>query len=242
MISADTLNHIVELKKRLVSSVFVFSIAFLGVFLFCRPLFDHLTQPILKFLPSSYQLVSTQITTPFTVLMKFSVFIALITVIPYILFQLWTFIAPGLYKHEKKVFFPLLLLSTALFYTGGLFAFFVVCPLALNFFYHFAPSDIKVMTDLGAYFGFVSNLMLIFAFSFQIPIIIFSLLYFKLISIEQYVQKRPYIIVGCFVIGMLLTPPDVVSQVLLAIPLLILFELGVWLSKILKPSTKIIAS
>lgn len=242
MISTDTLNHIIELKKRLVASVLVFSVAFLAVFVFCRPLFDLLTQPILKFLPNSYQIVSTQITTPFTVLMKFSVFLALIIVIPYLLFQLWSFIAPGLYQHEKKVFFPLLLLSTALFYTGGLFAFFVVCPLALNFFYHFAPSDIKVMTDLGAYFGFISNLMLIFAFSFQIPIVIFSLLYFNLISIEQYVQKRPYIIVGCFIVGMLLTPPDVVSQVLLAVPLLILFELGVWLSKIFKPTPTMIAS
>lgn len=237
-IAPQSLSHFIELKKRLLRCVFVVSSAFLIIFIFSRPLFTLLTGPILKFLPNAYQIISTQITTPFTVLMRFSFFLAVLLTIPILLYEIWGFVTPALYNHEKKIFLPLIFLSTALFYLGGLFAFFIVCPLALNFFFHFAPDGITVMTDLQAYFGFISQMILVFSISFQIPIVLFALLHFNILSSEQYTKKRPYIIVACFIVGMLLTPPDVISQILLAIPLILLFEIGLWLSKLKLFNTK----
>ena len=239
---SDSLVHFIELKKRLIRSVFIVISTFLLIFLFSRPLFTLFTAPILKFLPNAYQIISTQVTTPFTVLMRFSFFLSILLTIPVLLYETWGFIAPALYKHERKLFLPLIMLSTGLFYLGGLFAFFIVCPLALNFFYHFAPEGITVMTDLKAYFGFISQMVLIFAFSFQIPIVLFTLFHFEIISVQQYTSKRPYMIVGCFIIGMLFTPPDVISQILLAIPLTLLFELGLLLAKLkkAKPTLEIV--
>lgn len=231
MASSDVIAHIIELKKRVLHSLFVFAITFLIAFVFSRPLFTLFSKPILNYLPSSYQIISTQVTAPFTVLMKFSAFVSILICIPFLLYQAWSFITPALYRHERKVFIPLLLLSTFLFYLGGTFAFLLVCPIALNFFYHFAPSNITVLTDLQAYYGFIIKMVLIFAFSFQIPIILFTLLRFELITSAQVSQKRPYIIVACFILGMLLTPPDVISQILLAVPLILLFELGLLLNK-----------
>lgn len=231
MLSTETLQYIFELKSRMMRSLVLITSLFCVFFLFSRSLFAIFSTPVINRLPASYQIISTQVTTPFVVLMKFSFMLALLAGIPYLLYQAWAFIAPGLYRHEKRFIVPLILLSTGLFYIGGAFAFFVVCPLALNFFYHFAPANITVMTDIQAYFGFVLNMLLIFAFSFQIPIVIFCLLHFKWITPRQYQQKRPYMIVGCFILGMLLTPPDVISQILLAVPLILLFELGFLLSK-----------
>ncbi len=221
----NAIAHIIELRKKLIISVGIFLVFFLGYFVFCQPLFDNLGQHLLKHLPS-YQIIATQVTAPLTVLVKLSMLCAIFTTVPIFIYQICSFIAPGLYQHEKKLFFPLIALSTLLFYLGGLFAFFVVCPLALSFFYHFAPSQVTVMTDIGAYFHFVSNMVMTFALCFQIPMLIYSALYFNILSKSRFSQKRGYIIVGCFILGMLLTPPDVISQILLAVPLILLFELG----------------
>lgn len=226
MTMSDAISHIIELRKKLIISLGIFLTVFLGYFIFCQPLFDRLGQPLLKYLPN-YQIIATQVTAPLTILLKLSMLCAVFTTIPIFIYQICSFIAPGLYQHEKKLFFPLIGLSTALFYLGGLFAFFVVCPLALSFFYHFAPSQVTVMTDIGAYFNFVSNMVLIFALCFQIPMLIYFALYFNIIHKDSFNDKRSYIIVGCFILGMLLTPPDVISQILLAVPLILLFELGI---------------
>jgi len=222
---SSTISHIIELRQKLMISMAVFLTTFLIYFIFCQPLFDLLGQPLLKHLPN-YQIIATQVTAPLTILLKLSMLCAVFTTIPVFIYQLCAFIAPGLYQHEKKLFFPLIAFSTLLFYIGGLFAFFVVCPLALSFFYHFAPSQVTVMTDIGAYFSFISNMVMIFALCFQIPMLIYSALYFNIMNQNSFKNKRGYIIVACFVLGMLLTPPDVISQILLAVPLILLFELG----------------
>lgn len=227
--SFTPLSHWSELRHRLIVSLLCFGAVFLFYFIFCQSLFSALNQLLLKYLPQAYQIITTQVTSPFTVLLKLCVSSTLFTIMPFLIYQAWRFITPGLYQKEKRLFIPVLILSMILFYLGALFAFFIVCPLALNFFYHFAPQQVTVMTDLAAYVGFISNLILIFALSFQIPLVIFLLLHFKCLSRNTLKQKRPFVIVGCFVLGMLLTPPDVISQVLLAIPLLILFELGLLL-------------
>ncbi len=232
-----TISHIIELRKKLMISMGVLLAAFLIYFIFCQPLFDLLGQPLLRHLPN-YQIIATQVTAPLTILLKLSMLCAVFTTIPVFIYQFCAFIAPGLYQHEKKLFFPLIALSTFLFYLGGLFAFFIVCPLALSFFYHFAPSQVTVMTDIGAYFSFISNMVMIFALCFQIPMLIYSALYFNIINKNSFQNKRGYIVVGCFVLGMLLTPPDVISQMLLAVPLMLLFELGLILYRFFPNQTQ----
>lgn len=233
---SDAINHFTELRNRFIFSIACLTVAFAFFFIFCHKVFDTLGQIVLSRLPN-YEIIATQVTSPFIVLLKLSLLFAIFTTIPVFIYQFCAFIAPGLYKREKKIFYPIVALSTGLFYLGGLFAFLVVCPLALGFFYHFAPSQVSVMTEIGAYYHFISNMVLIFAFSFQIPIAVYCGLYFGVIQPESIKQKRGYIIVGCFTLGMLLTPPDVISQILLAIPLIGLFELGYLLFKVLpKPA------
>lgn len=236
------LNHIIELKKRVILSSILYVVIFLSVFIASRSLFSLVNQPLLNALPKAYQIISTSVTAPFSVLMKFSLFLATLITMPVILYQSWAFISPALYQREKSLIKPLFIVSLSLFYIGLLFAFGIVCPLALSFFYHFAPDNITVLTDLSSYYGFIFRMMLVFGLSFQIPIVIFLLLRLQIVSVSQLAQKRRMIIIGCLIVGMLLTPPDVVSQVLLAIPLFLLFELGMLLHKWLTPKKQLLES
>ncbi|MBS0288939.1 MAG: twin-arginine translocase subunit TatC [Proteobacteria bacterium] len=225
------LPHLLELRKRLIHCLIAYGLVLLPLLLFSSELYHLIAQPILKTLPQGGFLIATEVTSPFTSPLKLALFTALAIIIPYCLFHAWAFISPALYFHEKRTLFPILFFSSTLFYSGMAFAHFVVCPLALSFFIHIAPKGVTVMTDMSHYLDFILMLYFAFGISFQVPIITFVLIRLGITSIETLKKQRPYIIVGAFIIGMILTPPDVVSQCLLAIPLLGLFESGLLLAK-----------
>jgi sec-independent protein translocase protein TatC len=179
-------------------------------------------------------MIAIDVASPFLIPFKLVIYLSIFIVIPYILYHLWSFIAPGLYSHEKRLIFPLIISSSILFYLGAAFAYFVVFPLIFVFFIGIAPTDVAVMTDIGRYLDFVIALFFAFGFSFEVPIITVLLITSGITTKEKLVSKRPYIIVGAFTLGMLLTPPDVISQVLLALPMWLLYELGLYSSKFFK--------
>lgn len=189
---------------------------------------------------TNIQLIATDITSSFMVPLKWALLTGFLVTLPVLFLQLWWFIAPGLYPHEKKWAKPVLILGLILFYIGAGFALNVVCPMAIQFFSSVAPNNLIMMTDIHHYYDFVINLMLAFGVSFEIPIIVFMLVHFGFISVETLRKKRPYVITGAFIIGMLLTPPDVISQIMLAVPLWLLFESGLWVAKLnIKKQTEI---
>jgi sec-independent protein translocase protein TatC len=225
------LPHLIELRQRLIRSVLAYGILLVPLLYFSSELYTLLAQPILKSLPAGGMLIATEVVTPFTAPLKLALFSALVLVVPFVLYQIWRFVAPGLYPNEKRVVVPIVLMSALLFYLGMLFAHYFVLPMALAFFMHVAPKGVTVMTDMTHYMDFVFVLYFAFGASFQVPIVTFILIRTGITTVEALKKHRPYIIVGAFVIGMLLTPPDVVSQIMLAIPLLGLFEGGVLLAK-----------
>lgn len=229
--SHSTLSHFIELRKRLIHCVIAYGMVLIPLLYFSRELYTLVAQPILKTLPQGGLLVATQVITPFTTPIKLSLFVSLIFIIPVLLYHAWAFVAPGLYRHEKRLLLPTLCCSTLLFYAGIAFAHFLALPLALGFFMTIAPEGVTVMTDITHYLDFVFVIYFAFGSAFQVPIITFILIQTGITSIETLEKKRSFIIVGAFVVGMLLTPPDVVSQILLAIPLLLLFEGGLLLAK-----------
>lgn len=225
------LPHLVELRKRSLFCVTVYLILLAPLMFFSTELYTLIAQPILKNLPQGGALVATQVITPFTTPLKLSLVISFVITIPLILYHVWAFVAPALYPHEKQAVRPILLCSTFLFYTGLFFAHAFVLPMALSFFMQIAPKGITIMTDITHYLDFVFAIYLAFGLAFQVPIVTFILIQTGIVSIQTLEKNRPYIIVAAFFIGMILTPPDVLSQVLLAIPLLILFEGGLLLAK-----------
>lgn len=233
MEATDYLPHWLELRKRLIYCFGLFIIIFIALLLWAAPLYTWVAQPLLKTLPSS-TLIATQVTTPFLIPFKLAAFCALLVTIPFILYHLWRFITPALYLQEKSIFQVVLWSSVSLFYSGIIFAHFIVLPLALKFFIQVAPHGVVVMTDIRYYFDFILVIYLAFAFAFQVPIVTFLLIYTGVCSLNTLQQNRPYVIIGAFVVGMLLTPPDVVSQILLAVPLLGLFEIGLLLARLNK--------
>ncbi|MBN9286431.1 MAG: twin-arginine translocase subunit TatC [Gammaproteobacteria bacterium] len=234
------LPHLIELRQRILRCLLAYIIVLVPLIIFSSELYSAIAQPILKTLPMGGMLIATEVVTPFTAPIKLALFTTTIILIPYMLYHLWAFVRPGLYASEKKTIFPVLLISTTLFYLGMAFAHFIVCPLALSFFMQIAPKGVTVMTDMTHYLDFVLVLYFAFGVSFQVPIITFLLIRVGITSVDTLKKHRPYIIVGAFVIGMILTPPDVISQCLLAIPLLALFESGLLLAKWLQPSKVIL--
>lgn len=229
------LPHLLELRQRILRCVIAFLIILVPLIIYSSELYSLVAYPILKTLPAGSMLIATQVVTPFTAPIKLAVFTSITLLLPYLLYQAWAFVAPGLYPNEKRTILPVLLMSISLFYLGMAFSHFLVCPLALSFFMQIAPKGVTVMTDMSDYLNFVLVLYFAFGAAFQVPIITYLLVRIGITSIDSLKQHRPYIIVGAFVIGMLLTPPDVVSQILLAIPLLGLFEGGLLLAKWLIP-------
>lgn len=229
----NTVEQLLELRQVLLRCFLSIGLVFLGLMIYAKELYAQLAKPLLKFLPNS-QMIAIDVATPFLVPMKLALVAAIFLAIPFVFYQLWRFIAPGLYQHEKKLFSPLMFGSLLLFYGGILFAYFIVLPLTFSFFIHSAPANVVVMTDISAYLSFVLKMLFAFGIAFQIPVLIVVLSKLKIIDPYKCAQKRPYVIIGAFVIGMLLTPPDVISQTLLAIPLWLLFECGVWFAKKLK--------
>lgn len=231
------LGHLIELRNRLLRCVAAVLLVFVAIAYFARDIYALLAEPLLAVLPEGTSMIATDVAAPFFAPFKLTFIVAICLAIPYILWQVWQFIAPALYSREKRLMAPLVFSSTLLFYAGIAFAYFIVFPLIFAFFTSVAPEGVTIATDISSYLDFVLKLFFAFGLSFEIPIAILLLVWSGSISREALAEKRPYIIVGAFILGMLLTPPDVLSQTLLAIPMWLLFEAGLWLSRFYQPST-----
>ena len=233
MEKSSFLGHLQELRSRILKSLIVILVCFLGLIYFSNDIYLLLSEPLLSFLPSNSSMIATEVASPFLTPLKLTFYVSLLVSMPYLLNQIWRFIAPGMYENEKTLSFLIMLSSLVLFYLGVLFTYFLVLPLVFGFFTGAAPEGALIMTDISRYLDFVLSMMFAFSFAFEIPIFIFLLIWSGISSSESLRSKRPYVIIGCFTVGMLITPPDVISQSLLAIPAWILFELGIVMAKIL---------
>lgn len=232
------ISHLVELRERLIRALIAVGIVFLCLFPWSKELYSLLAQPLLATLPQGGQMIATDVVGVFLVPMKVTLLVALLVALPYVLFQIWAFVAPGLYAHEKRLVFPLVVASCALFFVGMAFAYFVVFPTVFKFMSSVAPQGVAWMTDIEKYLGFVLSSFLAFGITFEVPVVVIVLVRMGMVSVEKLAESRPYVIVGAFVIGAIFTPPDILSQCLLAIPLWLLFELGLLLARFLgKPGS-----
>mgnify|MGYP003632201149 CR=1 FL=1 len=226
--------HLIELRGRLLKSVICVIAIFLSLYYFSNDLYSLISEPLRVFLPEGSTMIATDVASPFFTPFKLTLMTSVFIGMPYLLYQIWSFIAPALYEKEKRLAIPLLLSSIVLFYLGMAFAYFVVFPLVFGFFTSAGPEDVAIMTDISSYLDFVLKLFFAFGLAFEIPIATILLVAAGITTTENLREKRPYVVVGCFVVGMLLTPPDVISQLLLAIPMWLLFEMGIIFSGLLK--------
>lgn len=226
--------HLTELRDRLLKALLSILVVFLCLFPFSNEIYTFVSEPLRAILPAGSSMIATEVASPFLTPFKLTLFAALFIAIPYVLFQIWSFIAPGMYRQEKRLAIPLLISSVLLFYAGAAFAYFVVFPLVFAFFTSVGPTDVTIMTDINRYLDFVLKLFFAFGLAFEIPIVAVLLIWAGISTTESLKQKRPFIIVFCFVFGMLLTPPDVISQALLAIPMWLLFEVGVFFGRFIE--------
>ena len=225
------ISHLTELRDRLLRAVLAVLVAFIVLFPFANDIYAIVSQPLRDLLPEGSSMIATEVASPFLTPFKLTLVTAVFLVIPYILFQVWAFVAPGMYRNEKKIAFPLLASSVLLFYAGTAFAYFIVFPLIFAFFTSVGPTDVTVMTDINRYLDFVLKIFFAFGVAFEIPIAAVILIWSGVTTAESLAKKRPWIIVGCFIAGMLLTPPDIISQSLLATPMWLLFELGIFFGR-----------
>lgn len=232
------IEHLLELRNRLLKMVLAVAICFVAVYPFANELYLLVSQPLRELLPVGQTMIATDITSPFFAPLKLALVLALFIAIPVILYQIWSFIAPGLYAHEKRLAFPLLFTSVILFYAGAAFAYFVVFPLVFGFFTAIGPEGIVELPDINSYLNFVLKMFFAFGVAFEIPIATVLLILSGATTPQSLAAKRPYVIVGCFVIGMLLTPPDIISQTLLAVPMWILFEFGILFGRLARRDAK----
>lgn len=221
------ITHLIELRDRLLKSVIAWIVLFVCLFPFANDLYSILAQPMLNKLPQGGQMIATEVVTPFFVPIKVAMMTAFLGALPVILYQVWAFIAPGLYSHERRLVVPLVLASLILFFCGMAFAYFLVFPVVFGFIIGIAPVGVAVMTDIGKYLDFVITMFLAFGITFEVPIVVIALALSGIVEVEKFKEGRPYVIVGAFVIGAIFTPPDVVSQIMLAVPLWLLYEVGV---------------
>jgi sec-independent protein translocase protein TatC len=225
------LEHLIELRSRILRSLVAVAILFIPIYYYANDLYEWVSAPLTASLPAGSTMIATQVATPFLTPFKLAIFAAIFAGAPFLLHQIWAFVSPGLYRHEKKFAIPLLLSSILLFYSGMAFVFYLVFPLIFAFFTQVAPDGVAIMTDINQYLDFVLKMFLAFGIAFEIPIATTLLAWSGLATAETMADKRPYVIVGCFILGMLLTPPDVVSQLLLALPTWLLFEFGVFMAR-----------
>lgn len=230
---ATFISHLFELRDRLLRVVLAVLLVFLGLFPFAGRIYTYLSDPIAKLLPEGTSMIATGIADPFLIPFKLVLMVSLLIALPYVLYQLWSFVAPGLYKHERRLAIPLLVSSVLLFYAGMAFAYFVVFKMIFAFFIGIAPEGIAVMPDIGYYLDFVLMLFLAFGLAFETPVATVMVVSAGLISADDLARKRPYVVIVALVVGMLLTPPDVVSQILLAVPIWILFEVGIVFARLI---------
>lgn len=233
--SESFISHLIELRTRLLHIAVVLLLVFICLFPLASDLYAMLAQPLLAKLPKGGQMIATDVTTPFFVPLKVAMMAAVLIALPYILHQIWRFVAPGLYTHEKRLVIPLIVTSTLLFFCGMAFAYFAVFPVVFSFITASAPQGVTVMTDIDKYLSFVLGMFMAFGVTFQVPVAVVLLVRMGVVGIEKLKEIRPYVIVGAFVIGAIFTPPDVISQFMLAVPLWLLYEAGIvvalWMGK-----------
>lgn len=226
------IEHLIEIRQRLIRSVVAVLLCFAVLAVFANEIYTQIAAPLIDVLPEGASMIATDVAAPFLTPFKLAFMLSIVAAFPYLLHQMWGFIAPGLYSHEKKLAAPILFSSVFLFYSGIAFAYFVVFPLAFAFFTSVAPEGITIATDISSYLDFILKLFIAFGFAFEVPIVVFVLCWAGVTDVETLKTKRPYVVVGAFILGMLLTPPDVISQTLLAIPMWLLFELGLIMATI----------
>jgi len=221
------ISHLIEMRDRLLRAVIAVVIIFIALFPWAQDLYALLAKPLLAALPQGGQMIATEVTTPFFVPIKVTLMTAFLLAMPWVFYQAWAFVAPGLYQHEKRLGVPLVIASVILFLLGMAFAYFLVFPVVFGFIVGVAPEGVAVMTDIGKYLDFVMTLFMAFGITFEVPVAVVLLVKMGMVSIAKLREIRPYVIVGAFVIGAIFTPPDIISQFMLAIPLWILYELGI---------------
>lgn len=233
--SQPLISHLIELRNRLLKAVICILVVFCALVYWANDIYTLLSNPLTERLPEGATMIATNVVTPFFTPIKLTAIVAVFLSVPYILYQVWAFVAPALYKHEKRLVYPLLISSSILFYVGVAFAYYVVFPLIFGFLTTTAPEGVVMATDINSYLDFILTIFLAFGVCFEVPVAIILLCWSGVTTPESLKEKRPYIIVGAFVIGMLLTPPDMFSQTLLAVPMCLLFEVGVIVSRFYQP-------
>ncbi len=225
------LSHLIELRQRLVRSAIAIVVVFLALSPFMREIFAILSAPMMSVLPEGTKLIATGVVTPFMVPLKVTLFVSFLAALPYVLYQAWAFVAPGLYLHEKRLAAPIIASSLAMFALGMAYCYYVVFGIVFRFIAGFAPTSVNVAPDIEAYFNFVLGLFLAFGLTFEVPIAVVLLARFGIADVERLRAARPYVIVGAFIVAAIFTPPDVISQLLLAVPLCLLYEVGIQLAR-----------
>ena len=231
--SQSLISHLLELRSRLLRSTAAILLGMMVLLPFANRLYTALAQPMMRSLPQGTSMIATGVAAPFMVPFKFAMMLAVYLAMPYVLYQVWAFVAPGLYRRERAFALPLLVSAVLLFYTGMAFAYFLVFPVIFGFFASTAPVGVLVMTDVASYLDFVLAMFLAFGVAFEVPVVVVLMVLLGFVDVPTLRQARPYVIVGAFVIGMLLTPPDMFSQTLLAVPICLLFEAGLQVSALL---------
>lgn len=234
-------EHLIELRRHLIHCFVAVLVIFLPLAGFSRDIYDIFSAPLTALLPAQASMIATDITSSFLAPIKLTLYLAVILAMPFILYQIWSFVAPGLYKHEKRIAVPVLLSSVILFYLGIAFAYYVVLTNVLAFFIKFSPDNVLPMTDIDSYLNFVLKLFLVFGATFEIPVLTLLLVLAGVVTVDSLAQKRRYIIVGCFGIAALVTPPDGLSMIMLAIPMWLLFELGLVMARVLIKEKQLIS-
>ena len=227
------ISHLIELRERLMHALFAVLGVFVLLFMYpgSGPIYDFLAAPLMHALPEGTKMIATGVITPFMVPMKVTALLAFMIALPYVLFQAWAFVAPGLYEHEKKLAAPIIVASTALFLVGVAFCYYFVFGTVFKFINDFAPKSITPAPDIEAYFSFVITMFMAFGLTFEIPIVVIILVRAGVVSIEKLKEARPYVIVGAFVVAAVVTPPDVLSQFMLALPMCLLYEAGLFCAR-----------
>jgi sec-independent protein translocase protein TatC len=241
MSDQDTfMSHLIELRQRLVRAVFAVLAVFVVLFIWpgSGPIYDWLAQPLMRALPEGAKMIATGVVTPFLVPMKVTAMVALFVALPYVLYQVWAFIAPGLYEHERKLALPLIVGSTVLFFMGVAFCYYFVFVRVFHFIHQFAPKSITPAPDIEAYFSFVITMFIAFGLTFEIPIFVIILVRMGIVDVNKLRDARPYVIVGAFVVAAVVTPPDVISQVMLAVPMCLLYEAGLFFARFVAARAK----
>ena len=236
--SQPFMSHLIEFRDRVLRCFVSVLIIFAGLFSFSNELYLYVSKPIRAYLPDNLSMIATEVASPFLTPSKLTLVLSMFAAMPYILYQAWAFLAPGLYKREKKIVLPLFFSSVLLFYGGMAFAYYVVFPLVFMFFSGIAPEGVSIMPDIRSYLDFVLKLFFAFGISFEIPIAVVILSWMGAVDPNKLAKKRPYVFVLCFILGMLLTPPDIISQTLLAIPMWLLFEIGIMFGRMVAPAAE----